>query len=283
MAAKSLQTTRIASLLLGVTLASAAPAAAQVGHYASVNGLKLYYEIHGDGFPLVLLHGAFGFVEGWTNILPTLAKTHRVLAIELEGHGHTRDLDRPLSYAQMSDDVAQLLKQLEIHSADFFGYSMGGTVALGVAIRHPALVRKLATFGSSALGTGSTNETATTKRRFRLPAGFAPPELKLPYDRTAPDPARWPILVAKITELINDFNGYPDGDLKAIKAPVLIMIGDRDEVRPERAVALYRLIPKSQLAVLPGSDHFLLWSNPQKALTLLTPFLADAAPAKPPH
>ncbi len=267
--------------LLMAAVATAAPGISPDAKYASVNGLKMYYETHGGGFPLVLLHGAFGFAEGWTNILSTLAKTHRVIVIELEGHGHTRDLDRPLRFEQMADDVAQLCKQLEISSADFFGYSMGGTVAFGVATRHPALVRKLATYGSSVLGTGSTSEAASNRRRFSLPPGFAPAELKLPYDRTAPDPTRWPILVGKITELISGFNGYPPAELKAITAQVLIMVGDRDEVRPERAVALYRLIPKSQLAVLPGSDHFLLWSDPQKALTLLAPFLADPAPGKP--
>src|SRR5262249_28369247 len=99
------------------------------GKYAEVNGLKMYYEIHGSGRPLVLLHGAFGFAEGWSAFLPTLTKTHQVIAIELQGHGHTNDIDRPLSFEQMADDAAALLKQLKIKDADFFGYSMGGTVA----------------------------------------------------------------------------------------------------------------------------------------------------------
>jgi pimeloyl-ACP methyl ester carboxylesterase len=268
---------------LGALLASmaiGAPADSAGGRYALVNGLKLYYEVHGDGFPLVLLHGAFGFAEGWTNILPTLSTSHRVIAVELEGHGHTSDLDRPLRFEQMADDVAQLLNQLEIKSADFFGYSMGGTVAFGVAIRHPDLVRKLATYGSSVLG-AFTNTATGSMRRFSLPADFAPPVLKIPYDRTSPDPTRWPILVRKVSNLVNDFIGYPAEDLKTIKAQVLIIAGDRDEVRPERATALYRLVPKSQLAVLPGSDHFLLWSDPQKILTILVPFLNDTATTPP--
>jgi pimeloyl-ACP methyl ester carboxylesterase len=104
----------------------------------------MYYEIHGAGRPLVLLHGAFG----WAVIYPTLAKNRQVIAIELQGHGHTADIDRPLTYEQMADDTAALLKQLKIEQADFFGYSMGGNVALAVAIRHPQLVRKLVTAGS---------------------------------------------------------------------------------------------------------------------------------------
>ena len=113
--------------------------------YAPVNGLKLYYEVHdAGGTPLVLLHGAFG----WATVFPTLAKARQVIAVELQGHGHTADIDRPLTYEQMADDTAALLKQLRIEQADIFGYSMGGNVALAVAIRHPELVRKVAINGS---------------------------------------------------------------------------------------------------------------------------------------
>jgi pimeloyl-ACP methyl ester carboxylesterase len=128
-------------------------AAGTKGNYAQVNGLKMYYEVHGSDStspPLVLLHGAFGFAEGWGAVLPTLAKTRRVIVVELQGHGHTADRDQPLSYEQMADDTAELLKQLKINSADFFGYSMGGTVAVGVAVRHPELARKVAILGSTA-------------------------------------------------------------------------------------------------------------------------------------
>ena len=114
------------------------------GNYATVNGLRMYYETRGEGEPLVLLHGAFGLAMD----LPALAKNRRVIAVELQGHGHTADIDRPLSVEQMADDTAALLKELKIERADFFGYSMGGVVALGVAIRHPSLVRKLAINGS---------------------------------------------------------------------------------------------------------------------------------------
>jgi len=110
------------------------------GRYANVNGLKMYYEIHGSGQPLVLLHGAFGFNEGWVTLLPKLTATHQVIAVEMEGHGHTHDLDRPLTYQQMVEDTVTFLRQLNIKDADFFGYSMGGVTALGVAIRHPELV-----------------------------------------------------------------------------------------------------------------------------------------------
>ena len=243
------------------------------GKYAEVNGLKMYYEIHGSGQPLVLLHGAFGFVEGWAAYLPTLAKTNQVIAVELQGHGHTNDLDRPLTYEQMADDTATLLKQLKVKDADFFGYSMGGTVALGVAIRHPELVRKLAIYGSCAGTMKDTYDPEIYKQFQSLGADFAPPVLKEPYDRMAPDPKRWPVLVTKIKGLERYFKGYSAAELKAVKAQALIMMGDRDAVRPEHAVEMYRLIPNAQLAIFPGGDHFLPFSSPDKLLATLAPFL----------
>ena len=243
------------------------------GKYAEVNGLKMYYEIHGSGQPLVLLHGAFGFAEGWGAMLPTLTKNHQVIAIELQGHGHTNDLDRPLTYEQMAEDAAALLNQLKIKNADFFGYSMGGTVALAVAIRHPELVRKLTIYGSCAGRMKDTYDPETYKQFLSLSTDFAPPVLKEPYDRMAPDPKKWPVLVTKIKGLERNFNGFSEAELKAIKAQTLIMMGDRDAVRPEHAVEMYRLIPNAQLAIFPGADHFLLFSAPEKLLSTLLPFL----------
>jgi pimeloyl-ACP methyl ester carboxylesterase len=248
------------------------------GGYASVNGLKMYYEVHGTGKPLVLLHGAFGTVEGWATVLPALAKTRQVIVIEQQGHGHTADLDRPLTYEQMAEDTALLLKQLTIKDADLFGYSDGGTVALGVAIRHPELVGKVAISGACSGKLEDVYDPEIYKQYQSLPADFAPKELKEPYDRTAPDPTRWPVLVTKIKNLGRDFKGYSKEEVKSIKAPVLIMMGDRDVVRPEHAVEMYRLIPNAQLAVFPGADHFLLWSSPEKVLSTLVPFLDAPVP-----
>jgi len=248
------------------------------GAYAEVNGLKMYYEIHGAGQPLVLLHGAFGFNESWATVLPALIKAHQVIAIELQGHGHTNDLDRPLTYEQMAEDTAALLNQLKIKNADFFGYSMGGTVALGVAIRHPELVRKLTIYGSCAGRMKDTYDPETYKQFLSLSTDFAPPVLKEPYDRMAPDPKRWPVLVTKIKNMGRDFNGYSAAELKAIKAQTLIMMGDRDAVRPEHAVEMYRLIPNAQLAIFPGGDHFLLFSGPDRVLAALAPFLDAPMP-----
>jgi pimeloyl-ACP methyl ester carboxylesterase len=239
------------------------------GKYATVNGLKMYYEVHGTGRPLVLLHGAFG----WATVYPTLAKDRQVIAVELQGHGHTADIDRPLTIEQMADDTAALLKELKIEQADFFGYSMGGTVALGVAIRHPQLVRKLAINGSHAGKMADAYEPETFKQFQSLPDDFAPQILKEPYDKVAPDPKQWPTLVAKIKKMGLEFKGFTREELKAIKAPVLITLGDHDGTRPEHAVEMFRLIPNSQLAVFPGADHFLLWQDPERMLPTIAAFL----------
>ena len=158
---------------------------------------------------------------------------------------------------------------------------MGGTVALGVAIRHPELVRKLAVLGSATGSMKDTFEPESYKQFLSLPTDFAPPVLKQPYDRMSPDPSRWPALVTKIKNLGRDFKGYSTADVKAIKAQVLIMLGDRDGTRPEHAVEMYRQIAKSQLAIFPGEDHFIIFSHPDKVLSVLMPFLDGPNKAPP--
>jgi pimeloyl-ACP methyl ester carboxylesterase len=244
------------------------------GKYATVNGLKMYYEIQGTGRPLVLLHGAFG----WATVYPALAKGRQLIAPELQGHGHTADIDRPLTFEQLADDTAALLKQLKIEQADFFGYSMGGTVALAVTIRHPELVRKLAVLGSNYGKMEDAYDPATAKQFKSLSSDFAPPMLKDPYDRVAPDPKQWPVLVAKVKNMGSEFKGFAREDVQSIKAHVLVAIGDRDAVRPEHAVEMFRLIPNAQLAVFPGADHFLLWQSPEKVLPTVAAFLDTPVP-----
>jgi pimeloyl-ACP methyl ester carboxylesterase len=243
--------------------------------YAAVNGLKMYYEIHGTGKPLVLLHGAFG----WATVFPSLAKNRQVIAVELQGHGHTADVDRPLTFEQMADDTAALLKHLKIEQADFFGYSMGGNVALAVAIRHPNLVGRVAINGSNYGKIEDAYEPETLRQFKSMPADFAPPMLKGPYDKVAPDAKQWPLLVAKVKKMGLEFKGFARADMKSIKAHVLITLGDRDVVRPEHAVEMFRLIPNAQLAVFPGGDHFLLWTNADKVLAPIASFLDAPMPA----
>jgi pimeloyl-ACP methyl ester carboxylesterase len=235
----------------------------------------MYYEIHGAGKPLVVLHGAFG----WATVYPTLAKNRQVIAVELQGHGHTADIDRPMTIEQLADDTAALLRQLKIERADFFGYSMGGNVALAIAIRHPNLVDRLAINGSNSGKIEEAYEPETFKQFKGLRADFAPPVLKDAYDKVAPDPTQWPVLVAKVKKMGLEFKGFTREEMKSIKARVLITLGDRDGVRLEHAVEMFRLIPNAQLAVFPGGDHLLLWTSPETVLAPIAAFL-DAPAAR---
>jgi pimeloyl-ACP methyl ester carboxylesterase len=239
------------------------------GEYAPVNGLKMYYEIHGTGQPLVLLHGSFV----WATNYPTLAQGRQVILVDMQGHGRTADIDRPFTFEQMADDTAALLKHLKIEQADIFGYGMGGTIGLGLAIRHPGLVRRLA-ICSAAYRPVEESYPKDILDAFRemTPEKFAPKELKEPYDKMSPAP-NWRGLVAKIVQMEGDFKGFSQEQMKAIKAEVFIAVGDRYDVSLEHIVEMHNLIPKSQLAVFPNSDHQLLFTNPDKMLIPIKEFL----------
>ncbi len=256
-----------------LSLSHASVAAQAKGAYASVNGLKMYYEVHGTGTPLVLLHGG-----GWTidssfhAILPALARSHKVVAPEQQGHGHTADIARPLSYEQMADDTAALLAQLGIQSADFFGWSDGGNVALEIAVRHPRFVRRLvvtgANFNNDGMRTGFAQTVAAlTSDSPRLAGQHAE------YLRTAPDASQWPRAVGKWKDLWLEFKGIAPADLRKVEAPVLVMVGDHDAVRPEHALELSHLLPHANLAVLPATGHATLLERPEWVLSMTRAFL----------
>jgi pimeloyl-ACP methyl ester carboxylesterase len=241
------------NLLLAGLLVLAAPVRA--GEYASVNGLKMYYEVEGQGRPLVLLHiGACTIEVCFGKLRPEFTKSWRTIAPELQGHGRTADIDRPLSMDQLTEDVATLLRRLKVQNADFFGASIGGGIALRLALKHPELVHKAVIFGvlynNDGLVPGMLEHLKTLK------AEDIPPRFREGYAKVAPEPAKFPALVAKINTMVLAEKGLSPDDLKSIKAPILVMIGDSDFVRPEHAVEMYRLLPHAQLAVLPQSGHF---------------------------
>lgn len=239
------------------------------GEYAPVNGLKMYYEIHGTGQPLVLLHNSFV----WATNYSTLAQGRQVILIDMQGHGRTADINRPFSFEQMADDTAALLKHLKIEQADVFGYGMGGTIGLALAIRHPGLVRRLA-ICSAAYRPVEESYPQDVLDAFRemKPETFAPKEWKEPYDKMSPAP-NWKGLVAKIVQMEADFKGFSQEQMKAIKAEVFIAAGDRYDVGLEHLVEMHNLIPKSQLAIFANSDHLLLLTNPDKLLVPIKEFL----------
>jgi len=241
------------------------------GKYASVGDLKMYYETHGAGRPLVLLHGAFMSAT----VYPALTDGREVIAVDLQGHGRTGDIDRPLTFDQMADDVASLLKQLKIEQTDVFGYSMGGKVGLALAIRHPELVRRLAIYG--AIYTSFEESFPAAALEFfeqATPETFAPKEkeLKERYEKMSPAP-NWVGLAAKILESMKSFKGFSPEQMKAIKAEVFIGAGDHNDVSLEHVVEMHKLIPKSQLAVFPDTEHKVLMTNPDKVLVQVKEFL----------
>jgi pimeloyl-ACP methyl ester carboxylesterase len=235
--------------------------------YAQVNELTMYYEIHGTGVPLVLLHGAMGTIDScFSNLLPALARTRKVIAVELQGHGHTPDIDRPLSYEQMAEDLAGLLHALEIDVADFVGYSMGGAAGFQLALRHPSMVRRLVIAGGTCFRPEGLYPEMQPGSGSPTPEDLAGSPWHQAYLEVAPDPAAWPTLVAKVGELDAGFAGWSADEVRSLAAPTLLMIGDSDIVRPEHTMEMFRLLgggvagdlvglPDSQLAILPGTSH----------------------------
>src|SRR5215211_5650703 len=257
--------------------------------YAPVNGLKMYYEIQGSGgTPLVLLHGAFGTVDMFGPLRSALAESRTVIAVELQGHGRTADIDRPFTYPQFADDVAALLQYLDIEQADFFGYSMGGYTAQQVAIRHPELVRKLVIASASFNKEGVYPEiwegiASLTPELFE----GSPPQTE--YARLAPNPEDWPTLIEKVKELEREFVGWPAEDIAAIESPTLLIMGDADIVRLDHAAEMIHLLgggvpgdfgdlPSDQLAVLPGTNHVGVMLRTDWLLPMITQFLDAPMP-----
>ena len=260
--------------------------------YADVNGLKMYYEIHGSGQPLVLLHGAFSAIgTSFGALVPELAKTRQVVGLEMQAHGRTADIDRPLSVEAMADDVAAAIQQLGIERADIFGYSMGAGVALQVALRHPDVVRKLVlasiTYKMSGIHPGLMEGLGEMKPEMMFGSPWHDE-----YIRIAPNPDGFANLFAKKSQMDQGLKDLPDAAIAGIAAPTLLIIGDSDLVRPEHAVEMFRLLgggvfgdspaglPSSQLAILPGTSHVTVVYQAPMLLAIIPPFLDAPMPEK---
>jgi pimeloyl-ACP methyl ester carboxylesterase len=232
--------------------------------YIPANGLQLYYQIHGSGRHIVLLHGGLGTVEMFATLIPGLAQKHRVVVVELQGHGHTADVDRPLSFEQMADDVATLIRRLCLGPADVAGYSLGGGVALQIAIRHPDAVRSLVVLSAPFRRSGWYPEVRAGMGLLSAETAeaMAGSPIHAAYVRVAPEPANWPVLVAKTGELLRQDYDWSER-VCAINAPALIVAGDRDSLSPAHAFEMFTFLgggsaagrPAAQLAILPGATH----------------------------
>ncbi len=264
------------------------------GRYAQVNDLNMYYEIHGTGEPLILLPGGFMTIEAMGAIVPSLAQTRQVIAVELQGHGHTADIDRPLSYEAMADDIAALIEQLGLEQADLFGYSLGGGVALQTAIRHPHLVRKLVLVSTAFKGDGWYPEVKAGMRAISVETFAGTPVVEA-YLKTSPRPEAWPTVVAKMRQLVPSDYDWAEG-VAGLKMPVLILVGDADGLRLTHVVEMFNLLgggkgdgdltgmSPSALAVLPSTTH-VGWAPPfhgiitrTELLPMLTEFLDAPLP-----
>jgi pimeloyl-ACP methyl ester carboxylesterase len=257
----------------------------------------MYYEVHGTGRPLILLHGAYMTVDAMGSILPGLAESRRVIVPEMQGHGRTADIDRPITYEEMADDVAALIRHLGIEEADVFGYSMGGGVALQLAIRHPGSVRRLVVASASYTSEGMQPELHEMIPTI-TPETFAGSPMEAAYQELAPNPEDFPTLVEKLKRLDMTPFAWPAEDVRGIEAPTMIVVGDADVVRLEHAVEMFRLLGGGamgdlsgfsghQLVVLPGTAHFIppgsgVMDRTEWLLTMVPPFLDTPTPEAEP-
>lgn len=249
--------------------------------YAKVNGLEMYYEVHGEGSgrPLVLLHGGVLTIDlSFAPLLPRLAADRRVIAMELQAHGHTADIDRPMTIPQLAEDVVAVLDELGVDRADFFGFSLGGLTALQITVAHPERVGR-AVLASVHYRPDGYYEEISDPAQFgvsrRLPSEADFRQMADTYARTAPHPEHFQDLLTKCTAAAHDHAGWSDDELRGVAAPVLLVIGDTDFVRVEHAAAMLGLIPEARLAILPATTHMAVTGRTELLMPMLETFLAE--------
>lgn len=273
---------------LGVMISVQVKAQDDTG-YAPVNGLAMYYEIHGEGEPLILIHGGLGGIVEFSALIPVLAEAHQVIALELQGHGRTADIDRPLSYEALADDIAALVGYLGYEQVNVMGFSLGGGVALQTAIRHPEVVRRLIVVSTSYTHSGIHPEFRMGMEA--MSAEAADMLLETPmytfYSAVAPNIEDWPVLVGKTGDMLRQDYDW-SASVAELTTPTLILVGDADMIPPAQAVAMFALLgggvpgdfverPTSQLAVLPGITHFSIPAQPELIAPQITRFLSEAS------
>ncbi|MEJ0030502.1 MAG: alpha/beta hydrolase [Bacteroidota bacterium] len=252
--------------------------------YAPVNGIKVYYEVYGSGKPLVLLHGAFYTIDmNWAELIPELSKTRKVIALEMQGHGHTPYSDRKLDLATLASDVDGVMNYLKVDSADVMGFSMGGSIAYKVAIQSPKRVNKLVIISATYKSTGWMPEVNDAFKHFK-PEAFANSPLQTGYDAVAPDKTKF----IKFIEQMIAYAGVPfdmgDANIAKLTSPVLIIAGDNDGLDKIELIKTYKLLgggivgdfgpmPKSQLAIVPAQGHVGVMMQTKTILGYLDGFL----------
>ncbi|MDO3645273.1 alpha/beta fold hydrolase [Mucilaginibacter sp. L3T2-6] len=272
------------SIIFTITQSNGQQIKPSASGYAPVNGIKVYYEVYGEGRPIVLLHGAFMTIEGnWGQIIPELSKTRKVIAIEMQGHGHTPYSDRPLTHANMATDVEGVMDYLKVDSADIVGYSMGGSVAYKFAIQSPKRVTKLVIISSTYKSSGWLPEVTSGFKSFK-PEFFNNTPMHTAYDAVAPDKTKWTKFIEQMIAFASQPFDFGDDNVAKIKAPVLIIAGDNDGLNKVELARTYKLLgggvtadmgpmPKSHLAVVPAQSHVSLMMQTNTILGYLNGFL----------
>ncbi|SIP95445.1 Pimeloyl-ACP methyl ester carboxylesterase [Chryseobacterium sp. RU33C] len=252
--------------------------------YASVNGIKVYYEVYGEGKPLVLLHGAFMTIDmNWGELIPELSKNRKVIALELQGHGHTPFSERKLSHATLSSDVTKVMDYLKIDKADVAGYSFGGEVAYQMAIQSPEKLSKLVIISSTYKTQGWLPEVNKALEGMK-PELFTNSPMHTAYNAVAPDKTKWPKFLEQMMASAGQPFDLGDDNISKIPVPVLIIAGDNDGLDKTELTKTYKLLggdvfadmgamPKSQLAIAPGQTHVSLMMQTAMILNYLNGFL----------
>jgi pimeloyl-ACP methyl ester carboxylesterase len=281
---------KTAALIFIVLLSTAVSAQAQkpTTGYVPIKGLKMYYEVHGSGEPVVLLHGAFMTItNNWTGWIGELAKTRKVIAVEMQGHGRTADIERDISSENLADDVAAILDHLKIPKADLIGYSMGGGVAMQCAIGHPDKVRKVVVISSTFRRDGMVKEALDLFPKLTAEA-FKGSPIEVEYKKLSPTPDEFPKFVKRMLAMASKGHDIGADKLKATTAPMFFIHGDADGIRLEHVAEMFRLKggeihgdmkprSESRLAILPNATHVTLMQKGNAIIPMVNDFL-DAKP-----
>lgn len=276
------------ALIAVIMLVTGTEAQAQAtGQRVKVNGMQMYYEVSGSGEPLIVLHGAYMNIPTMGAIIPLLARTHRVYALELQGHGRTTDIDRPITYPNLADDVAAFMDAVGLKKADVFGYSMGAAAGLQFAIRHPAKINRLVVASVAYDARGWQPEF--TAMIPQMSVEMFPPMLEQEYRKLAVNPNGFRELARKLIALESEPMAW-EADVKTLKTPVLIIAGDADVATLEHTVSLFRLLgggamgdmgkplAASRLAILPATSHTAVITQASLLHPIIEQFLRGEAP-----
>lgn len=274
----------VASMLFTLNIYAQQSVKPSSSGYAPVNGINIYYEVYGEGKPLILLHGAFYTIEmNWNELIPELSKTRKVIAIEMQGHGHSPFSERKLSITTLANDVERVMDYLKIDSADVAGFSMGGSVAYQFAVQSPNRLRKLVIISSTYKTEGWLPIVNSAFENFK-PEFFDNTPLKTGYDAVAPDKTKWRKFLEQMFVFAKQSFNIGDSNIAKISAPVLIISGDNDGLDKIELIKTYQLLgggitadmqtmPNSQLAIVPSQSHVSLMMQTPTILGFLNGFL----------